>query len=158
MRHIPSRAWILALLSSGLQILVFPKLNLYFLCWIAIAPLLYALLRGRGGEGEMLDSEGRSLRPFTLWQGFVIGWFCGIVWYLGTCYWVYPVMNTYGGLPVPVAVLITLGYGLIMGVHHGIFGLLVVLMARRSSLGNRRPLFLAPFFWVAVELLRDRVI
>jgi apolipoprotein N-acyltransferase len=157
-RHIPSRAWILALLSSGLQILVFPKLNLYFLCWIAVAPLLYALLRGRGGEGEMLDSEGRSLRPFTLWQGFVIGWFCGIIWYLGTCYWVYPVMNTYGGLPAPVAVLITLGYGLIMGVHHGIFGLLVVLMARRSSLGNRRPLFLAPFFWVAVELLRDRVI
>jgi apolipoprotein N-acyltransferase len=67
-------------------------------------------------------------------------------------------MNTYGKLPAPVAVLITLGYGLIMGVHHGLFGLLIVLMARRSSAGNRRPLLLAPFFWVAIELLRDRVI
>ena len=148
----------LALLSGVLQILVFPKPNLYFLAWVAIAPFLYALLRGRGGEGEMFDSEGRSLRPFTLWQGFVIGWFCGIIWYLGTCYWVYPVMNTYGGLPAPVAVLITLGYGLIMGVHHGIFGMLVVLMARRSSVGNRRPLLLAPFFWVAIELMRDHII
>jgi len=149
---------LLALLSGVLQILVFPKPNLYFLAWVAIAPFLYALLRGRGGEGEMFDSEGRSLRPFTLWQGFVIGWFCGIIWYLGTCYWVYPVMNTYGGLPAPVAVLITLGYGLIMGVHHGIFGMLVVLMARRSSVGNRRPLLLAPFFWVAIELMRDHII
>ncbi|HEV8491395.1 MAG TPA: hypothetical protein VGR76_03960, partial [Candidatus Angelobacter sp.] len=61
MRNIPSRAWILALLSSALQILVFPNLNLYFLCWLAMAPLLYALLRGRGGEGEMFDAEGRSL-------------------------------------------------------------------------------------------------
>jgi apolipoprotein N-acyltransferase len=157
-RNIPSRAWLLALLSGGLQILVFPKPNLYFLSWVAVVPLLYALLRGRGGEGEMFDSEGRSLRPFTLWQGFLIAWVCGIIWYLGTCYWVYPVMNNYGKLPAPVAVLITLGYGLIMGVHHGIFGLLIVLMARRSSVGNRRPLLLAPFFWVAVELMRDRII
>ena len=72
MRNIPSRAWILALISSGLQVLVFPKPNLYFLAWIAMTPLLYALLRGRGGEGELFDPEGRSLRPFTLWQGFLI--------------------------------------------------------------------------------------
>ncbi|HLK54284.1 MAG TPA: apolipoprotein N-acyltransferase [Candidatus Angelobacter sp.] len=158
MRNIPSRAWFLTLLSSGLQILVFPKPNLYVLAWIAVAPLLYALLRGRGGEGEMFDSEGKSLRPFTLWQGFLIAWVCGIIWYLGTCYWVYPVMNGGGKLPAPVAALITVGYCLLMGLHHGFFGLLVVLMARRSSLGNRRPLLLAPFFWVAIELMRDRII
>ncbi len=158
MRNIPARAWILALFSSVLQILVFPNVNLYFLCWIALAPLLYALLLGRGGEGELFDSEGRSLRPFTLWQGFVIGWASGILWYLGTCYWIYPVMNGYGHLAAPVAALITAGYCIIMGTHHGVFGLLVVLMARRSSAGNRRPLLLAPVFWVAIELARDRII
>jgi apolipoprotein N-acyltransferase len=157
-RNIPSRAWILALISSVLQILVFPNVNLYFLCWIAMAPLLYALLRGRGGEGELFDSEGRSLRPFTLWQGFLIAWMSGIVWYLGTCYWIYPVMNGYGKLAAPVAALITAGYCIIMGMHHGVFGLLVVMMARRSSAGNRRPLLLAPVFWVAIELARDRLI
>jgi apolipoprotein N-acyltransferase len=155
---IPARAWILSLLSGGLQILVFPIPNLFFLCWICFVPLLYALLRGRGGQGELLDSEGRSLRPFTLWQGFVVGWVSGILWYIGACYWIYPVMHGYGKLDVLPAGLIMMGYCLIMGMHHGVFGLLVVLLARRSNLGNRRPLLLAPVFWTALEFFRDRVI
>jgi apolipoprotein N-acyltransferase len=157
-RNIPSRAWILALLSSALQILVFPNINLYFLCWIAMAPLLYTLLRGRGGEGELFDSEGRSLRPFTVWQGFLIGWASGIVWYLGTCYWIYPVMNVYGRLPGIAATLITIAFCIYMGLHHAAFAALVVMMVRRSTTGNRRPLLLAPVFWTAIELFRDRVI
>ena len=147
----------LALLSGGLQVLVFPKPAFYFLCWIAFAPLLYALIRGRGGEGELLDSEGRSLRPFTLRQGFLIAWVCGIAWYVGTCYWIYPVMHGYGHLHPILAALIMLGFCLIMALHHGLFGLLVVLMVRRSSAGNRRPLLAAPVFWVAIELLRDHL-
>ena len=123
-----------------------------------MVPLLYALIRGRGGEGELLDSEGRSLRPFTLRQGFLIAWLSGILWYAGTCYWIYPVMHGYGHLDAIVAVLVTLAYCLAMGLHHGLFGLLVVLMVRRSTAGNRGPLVTAPFFWVAVELLRERVV
>lgn len=157
MRNIPQRAWALALVSSGLQILVFPKANFYFLAWVAMVPLLYAVLRGRGGEGELFDSEGRSLRPFTLWQGFLIAWVSGVVWYVGTCYWIYPVMNGYGKLAAPLAALITAGYCLIMALHHGVFGLLVVLMARRSTFGIRRPLLLAPVFWTAIEFYRDRI-
>jgi len=154
---IPAKTWALALLSSGLQIVIFPKAGLFYLCWVAMLPLLYALLRGRGGEGELVDSEGRSLRPFTLNQGFLIAWVSGVVWYVGTCYWIYPVMHGYGNLAAPAALLITAGYCLIMGMHHGAFGLVVVLMARRSTLGNRLPLFMAPFFWVAIEFFRDRV-
>ena len=103
MLKIPARAWVLALLSAGLQVLIFPHFNLFFLCWIAVVPLLYALLRGRGGEGELFDSEGRSLRPFTLQQGFLLGWLTGIVWYVGTCYWIYPVMHGYGNLAASVS-------------------------------------------------------
>lgn len=158
MLKIPARAWVLSLLSGGLQILIFPIPNWFFLCWIAFVPLLYALLRGRGGEGELLDSEGRSLRPFTLRQGFIIAWVSGVLWYIGTCYWIYPVMHGYGNLGTFASGLITLGYCLIMGLHHGVFGMLVVLLARRSNLGNRRPLLLAPVFWVALEFFRDRVI
>ena len=68
-----------------------------------MTPLIYALLRGRGGEGELVDSEGRSLRPFTVKQGILIAWASGVVFYLGTCYWIYPVMNGYGGLNVIAA-------------------------------------------------------
>lgn len=157
MRNIPSRAWVLSLLSAALQVLVFPKPNLYFLSWICMAPLLYALLRGRGGEGELFDPEGRTLRPFTLWQGFLISWTSGILWYIGTCYWIFPVMNGYGHTGVAWATVITALYCIIMGMHHGAFGALVVLMGRRSSLGNRRPLLLAPVFWVAIEFFRERV-
>jgi apolipoprotein N-acyltransferase len=156
-RNIPSRAWILALVSAALQVLVFPRPNFYFLSWIAMVPLVYALLRGRGGEGELFDPEGRALRPFTLWQGFLIAWLAGVLWYAGTCYWIYPVMNGYGNLAAPLAGLITAGFCIIMGLHHGAFGALVVLMGRRSTLGNRRPLLLAPVFWVAIEFFRERV-
>jgi apolipoprotein N-acyltransferase len=148
----------LALLSAGLQIVVFPKPALYFFCWIAFVPLVYALLRGRGGAGELLDTEGRSLRQFTLLQGFIIAWISGVVWYTGTCYWIYAVLHGFGNLSSPVAALVTAGYCLIMGMHHGVFGLLVVLMARRSSLGNSTPLLMAPVFWTAIEFFRDRVV
>lgn len=158
MLRIPARAWLLALLSGGLQIIVFPKPSLSVLCWISIVPLLYTLLRGRGGEGELFDADGRSLRPYTLRQGFLIGWVCGVAWWIGTCYWVYPVFHAYGNLPAPVALLVTCVLGLILGMTHGLFGLLVVAMARRAASGNRRPLFTAPFFWVAIELFRDRVL
>ncbi|MBZ5523232.1 MAG: apolipoprotein N-acyltransferase [Acidobacteriia bacterium] len=158
MLKIPARAWFLALLSGGLQVIVFPKLSIPWLCWVALVPLLYTLLRGHGGEAELIDSEGRSLRPFTLRQGFMLGWACGALWWFGTCYWVYPVFHGYGQLPAVAALLITLVLGLILGMHHGFFALLVVLMARRATVGNRRPLFAASFFWVAIELFRDRVI
>lgn len=155
-RKIPVTTWALAFLSSGLQILIFPTTNLYFLCWVALVPLLYALLRGRGGEGDMVDSEGRSLRPFTLFQAFMIGWVHGVAWFVGVSYWIYPVMNGYGHIsPVP-SFLIMMGFCIVLGIHHAVFALLVVLLSRRSSVGNRLPLFLAPFFWVAIEFFRDR--
>src|SRR5260370_32074692 len=66
-------------------------------------------------------------------------------------------MHGSGALCVFAATMIPFGYCLIMGMHHGAFGLLVVMMARRSTLGNRKPLFMAPFFWVAIEFFRDRV-
>lgn len=156
-RKIPAKTWALALLSSGLQILIFPKTSLFFLCWVAIVPLLYALLRGRGGEGELVDSEGRSLRPFTLLQGFAIGWVSSFVWYIGTCYWLYIALHVHGGLSVAVSAVLTVLFCLIMALDHGLFGLLVVLMARRSTLGNRGPLLMAPFFWAAIEFFHARV-
>ena len=67
-------------------------------------------------------------------------------------------MHDYGNLNVAISALLMFGLSAYMALNHAIFCALVVLMARRSSLGNRRPLFLAPFFWVAVEIFRDRVI
>ena len=53
-------AWILAVVSGVLQSLIYPLPGLTFLCWVALAPLLVAILRGRapvGDEGSALFTE-----------------------------------------------------------------------------------------------------
>ena len=155
MRQIRKKAWLLVLLSAVLQILSFPLPGLYVLSWISIAPLLVALLHARSPETLQLDASQKSL-PARPWQGFLLGYACGVLWYLGTCYWVFDTMHQYGGLSIPVGLLVLLLFALYLGLYHGLFGLLVSLLARQDS-ENRLALLAAPFLWVAVELARTRI-
>jgi apolipoprotein N-acyltransferase len=148
-------AWRFTLLSALLQILIFPLPRLYFLCWIALAPLLVALLRTSSALSLQVDA-GQKLNPATPLQGFVLGYVCGILWYLGSCYWVFDTMHQYGGLSVPMAAFVLVLFALYLGLYHGVFGLLVALLARKNSF-NRVALLASPFVWVAVELARTRV-
>jgi apolipoprotein N-acyltransferase len=156
LRRIPQTTWGLAVFSGILQVLVFPTPALSWLCWVALAPLILAIL-GLRSDVQVLDASGRDLRLQTLGQGFLLGYSAGILWYVGTCYWVYHVMNVYGGLPRPVALGILVLFCLYLGLYHGFFGLLLALAARRKSVGVRGALVLAPFLWVAVELARSRI-
>ena len=105
MRQIHPSAWLLVLLSAILQILIFPLPGLYILSWFAIMPLIVALLRTRpSGELEVVGSV--RLLPATPWQGFLLSFVCGIIWYAGTCYWIFDTMRQYGGLNTPMAVLV----------------------------------------------------
>ena len=38
-------------------------------------------------------------------QAFLLAYVSGILWYAGTCYWIYNTMHEYGGLSAPLAVL-----------------------------------------------------
>jgi apolipoprotein N-acyltransferase len=155
-KRIHKSAWLLAIVSGLLQVLVFPRPNLYWLCWIALAPLMYALLRAREGDAtELLTDDAFSfLVPARAWQGFLLGWASGTVFYMGTCYWVYSVMHSYGGLSPVVSLLLLVLFSLYIGLHHGLFGALMALAGRSRTGFNRKALVLAPFLWVAVELLR----
>ncbi|PYY08569.1 MAG: hypothetical protein DMG61_23775, partial [Acidobacteria bacterium] len=84
------------LLSAGLQIVIFPLPDLYFLCWGAVAPLLIALLRTREPDTLQLRA-GVKLLPATPGQAFLLAYCCGVLWYAGTCYWIYATMRQYGG-------------------------------------------------------------
>jgi apolipoprotein N-acyltransferase len=178
------RAWGLALLSAALQIVIFPLPGLYGLAWVAVAPLLVALLRTRAPETLQLDGAVRLL-PATPWQGFVLGYLCGILWFAGTCYWIFDTMHRYGGLPIPAAALALTLFCMYVGLYHGMFGLLLAVVAGSSVAGKsvagpnveiksagpksaglksgasaasiRRALVAAPFLWVAVELARTRI-
>ena len=41
------KAWIFACLSGVLQVLIFPNPAMYLLSWVALAPLIYAILKCR---------------------------------------------------------------------------------------------------------------
>ena len=154
-KSICKSAWLLAALSGLLQVLIFPRPNLVWLCWVALAPLLVALLRARRADAaELLQADAPSpLAPARVWQGFWLGWLSGTIFYLGSCYWVYPVMHLFGGLPRAVSLLLLVLFSLYIGLHHALFGMLMAVAARRGS-SLRRALLLAPFLWVSVELLR----
>ncbi len=150
MRSIPFKLWLLAALSAVLQTLSFPLAGPIPLwrtafSWIALTPLLLAL-----------DASIGSREPLTLRRGAALGYGCGIVWYLGNCYWIYQTMYLYGGLPKPVATGILLLFCLYLGLYHALFALLFTVV-RRSGLGRQGALTLSPFLWVSVELARSRV-
>ena len=154
-RQIRSSAWLLVVLSAVLQILIFPLPNVYMLSWVAIAPLLVALLRTRPPQTLQLN-EGIKLLPASPNQAFLLAYVCGILWYAGSCYWVYSTMHQYGGISAPLAVGMLILFSLYLGLYHGVFGLIISLLARDDRF-SRRALLLAPAVWVAVEFARTRI-
>jgi apolipoprotein N-acyltransferase len=153
-RQIHPSAWILVVVSAALQIVIFPLPNIYVLSWFALAPLIVALLRARPA-GELEVAGSLRLQPASPGQGFLLGYVCGIIWYAGTCYWIFDTMRLFGGLSAPMAALALFLFCCYLGLYHGLFGLLVSLLARGRD--YRRALVSAPFLWVAVELARTRI-
>ena len=155
MRRIPLSGWLLAVVSGALQVLIFPSPSLYFLSWIALAPLMIAIL------GPWPAPPGQGDRPYapSPWRGFLLGFACGLVFCAGNCYWIYYSMTVYGRLSPAVG-------GGVLGLlcvasaatDRGVFGLCLAWLAGARPGGSRRALMLAPFLWVAVELGRERLI
>jgi apolipoprotein N-acyltransferase len=90
-------------------------------------------------------------------QGFLLGYICGIVWYAGSCFWVFYVMHVYGGVDVAAGIGILALFCLYLAIYHGIFGALVASIASRRIRGLQKSLLFAPFFWVALEFARARI-
>jgi apolipoprotein N-acyltransferase len=154
-RQIHFSAWLLVLLSSLLQVLIFPLPGLYVLSWVAFAPLIVALLRAR--PAGVLEINGSvSLQAAKPGQAFLLAYLSGILWYAGTCYWIFNTMHEHGGLSVPFALLALFLFCLYLGLYHGLFGLLLSWSVGRGG-DYRRALIAAPFLWVAVELARFHV-
>jgi apolipoprotein N-acyltransferase len=106
---------------------------------------------------QLSDSPGVRLVAGNVGQGFLLGYLSGIIFYAGTCYWVYDTMHQYGGLSVVAAIGVLILFCLYLALYHGAFGALLALVAGPGSSLSRRALLSAPFLWVAVELARTRV-
>lgn len=126
--------WCGALLSGFLLVSVFPLLRWSGLVWIALAPLIFALLY-----------------ETSLTRGFFLGYATGLVFFAGNCYWIVTVMERYGGLSALLSLGILILFAALFSVIPALFGLAVVRLARYSrALG----LWLSPFLWVATEWAR----
>jgi apolipoprotein N-acyltransferase len=154
-RQIHFSAWFFVILSAVLQILIFPLPGVFLLSWFALAPLIIALLRACP-TGELEIAGVVRLSPASPAQAFLLSYVCGILFYAGTCYWIYDTMRQYGGLSAPMAGLALFLFCCYLGLYQGLFGLLLGLLAGPAR-DYRRALATAPFLWVAVELARTRV-
>jgi apolipoprotein N-acyltransferase len=67
-------------------------------------------------------------------------------------------MHLYGGLPSAVSAVLWVLFSLYIGLHQALFAALVAWAAEARAGFSRRALFLAPFLWVAVELLRTYLV
>ncbi len=121
--------WALALTTSALLILTFPKANLAWLAPVALAPLLVAVAR-----------EGRLFRRYLLGCG------AGVVYWLGICYWIQHNLAANGGVSETVAWALLLLFAVAKAQHLGAFALLAGWPMRRWWAA---PAVAA--LWVAVE-------
>ncbi len=127
-----------SLLTGVLLVAIFPSLHLSWLAWVALAPL-FAVCVHRWSRLRL----------------FLYGYLAGVVFFAGSCYWIYDVMHVFGRLSVAAAGGILLLFVLAFAVFLGLFALLVGELARRWQL---LALFLFPFAWVALEWLRTFLI
>lgn len=138
-----SSASALATASGVLLALSFPRYGHPAVAFIALVPLYVAL---SGFNGRLGRSPGVATR-----QGFRLGLIAGFVHFAGTVYWTGATVQTFGGLPLPVAVFVTGLLVLYMATY-------VALASAASAIFIRRfgflGLALSPAAWVAAEYTR----
>jgi apolipoprotein N-acyltransferase len=122
----------LAVLSGALTALSFPKFDLFFLAWVSLLPLLFALRK-------------KSPR-----RCFGLGFAGGFAYYAILLYWIPYVPAHYGSLPMGLSVFIYLILVAFMALSWALFAFL---FARIRTAFPRSALLLAPFLWVSWEYI-----
>jgi len=123
----------LAALSGVLLALSFPRFDLAPLAFVALIPLLVGL-------------DG-----IPALQGTYLGIIAGAVFSLMSIPWVVHTMTAYGGLPLPVGILLLVALSLYLALYVGVFAFGVTRLSPEGGLGY---LVGAATLWVGLEYLR----
>lgn len=126
---------LLALLSAILLILSFPDFEFWFLAWIALVPLFFAVER-----------EKRFWR-----KSFFLGWIFGTVFFFGTCWWLTFAPITYARFPAWLAYVLMFCVALVVGFFPAVFSALFSILLKRFG---DYAILSASFLWTAAEFLR----
>jgi apolipoprotein N-acyltransferase len=130
----------LAILSGALLALSFPKFGHPAFAWVALAPLLLALVHRR-------HSPRRA---------FGLGLVTGAIYFSGTLYWLVETMTTFGGLSTPTAALAAALLIAYLSLYPAAFSMAEARIS--ASFGPGVALLLAPAVWVATEVGRTYII
>ena len=120
--------------SGVLLALSFPRVGHPAFAWIALAPLLLAVVRAR-----------------SVAKGFAYGLIAGSVYFGGTIYWISNVMDEYGGMSGALAWIVHLLLVAVLALFVAAFGAGLGFVARRHG---PAALHAAPALWVTTELGR----
>ncbi len=126
---------LLAVLAAILLVLAFPNFDLWFLAWVALVPLLFAVEREK-------DSIVKSS---------ILGWVFGTVFFSGACWWLTFSFTTYGGMPTWLACILLVTITGIVGIFPAIFAAAFSIVLKRCGVYG---ILSAPFLWTAQEFLR----
>ena len=153
------KPWAAAVLSAVLLELPFPIAGPMppwrsVFAWFALVPLIWALL-SRPCRNDK-DAAGMGHPELPLRGAFFVAYLCGVLWYVGNCYWIRNTMLGYGDMPPLAPELLTLGFSLVLGLYFGLFGLGLVLV-RRATGSTRIALAFAPFLWTGLDLAAARI-
>ena len=144
------KLWGAAILSAVLLELPFPIAGPMppwrsIFAWFGLVPLLWAIL-----------SPASYACRHPLRRPFLLAYLCGVLWYMGNCYWVRDTMQRYGDMPVGAPTLLLIGFSLVLGTYFGLFGLGIALVCKATG-SQRLALISAPFLWVALDLAASRI-
>jgi apolipoprotein N-acyltransferase len=107
------------------------------LAWVALIPLWLAI---------------RDAAPR---RAFRLGWAFGTASFLGTIFWIYIAMNSYGRINAPISAVLTLGFCVFMG----LFPAVTTWLARWLDVRHALPAATAlPFAWATVEWIRNYIL
>jgi len=129
-------ATLLSILSGIFLTLGLPRLELYFISWVALLPLFMAL-------------QGKSSK-----QALGLGFLCGLAHYLTTLYWIRYVVYHYGGIPLPLTLLILLLLCSYLAVYPATFALAAHRLEHRPWLW----VLALPAVWVSLEWVRAHLL
>lgn len=124
--------YLLAAIAAVLYFVAFVGFGQWYLAWICLIPLLFAL-------------EGVSVR-----RGFLIGWLFGTVTLTGGFYWITYTIHVFAYMPWIVSGVGCLLLSVAQGTEFAVFGALYAWLVKRTRIGH---LIAAPVAFVAAEFV-----
>ncbi len=123
-----------ALISGLLLVLSFPTFDFFPLAWIALVPLLI------------------FLRDKDPWTAFTGGFYFGLVYFLGTLYWIYHSLYYYGAIPLVPSILLIVVLCMYFSLYPAVFAMIYAANIKNTDMPS---LLVAPMIWTTLEFLRS---